>query len=143
MFSLRTKLILFMSMLTIFIGILSCLSFLIHSKSQQEEALKKLGTSLVMQLAQDSEVKHAMNYTQSAFLDAPIKRVQTLDMEEEIGYCRISNIKSVIIEEKAPWINVQMKKFQRDMTTKIQMYSLPIARSPLQARPFMIFQSQL
>lgn len=110
MFSLRTKLILFMSMLTIFIGILSCLFFLIHSKSQQEEALKKLGTSLVMQLAQDSEVKHAMNYAQSAFLDAPIKRVQTLDMEEEIGYCRISNIKSVIIEEKAPWINVQMKK---------------------------------
>src|SRR3990172_617928 len=110
MFSLRTKLILFMSMLTIFIGILSCLFFLIHSKSQQEEALKKLGTSLVMQLAQDSEVKHALNYTQSAFLDAPIKRVQTLDMEEEIGYCRISNIKSVIIEEKAPWISVRMKE---------------------------------
>ena len=110
MFSLRTKLILFMGILIIIIGILSCLFFLIHSKSQQEEALRKLGTSLVMQLAQDSEVKHALNYTQSAFLDAPIKRVQTLDMEEEIGYWRISNIKSVIIEEKAPWISVQMKE---------------------------------
>src|SRR3990167_5832847 len=85
MFSLRTKLILFMSMLTIFIGILSCLFFLIHSKSQQEEALKKLGTSLVMQLAQDSEVKHALNYTQSAFFFFPI-------------------------EEKAPWISVRMKE---------------------------------
>ena len=63
-----------------------------------------------MQLAQDSEVKHALNYTQSAFLDAPIKRVQALDMEEEIGYCRISNIKSVIIKEKAPWISVRMKE---------------------------------
>ena len=99
-----------MGILIFIIGILICLFFLIHSKSQQEEALKKLGTSLVMQLAQDSEVKHAMNYAQSAFLDAPIKRVQTLDMEEEIGYCRISNIKSVIIEEKAPWISGQMKE---------------------------------
>ncbi|MBI2470671.1 MAG: HAMP domain-containing protein [Planctomycetes bacterium] len=110
MFSIRTKLIIFMGMLTIFIGILSCLFFLIHSKKQQEEALKKLGTSLVMQLAQDSEVKHALNYTQSAFLDAPIKRIQALDMEEEISYYRISNIKSVIIEEKASWINTRMKE---------------------------------
>lgn len=109
MFSLRAKLIFFMGMLTIFIGILSCLFFLFHSKRQQEEALKKLGTSLVTQLAQDSEVKHALNYTQSAFLDAPIKRVQALDMEDEIGYCRISNVKAIIIEEKAAWLNIQMQ----------------------------------
>src|SRR3990167_5495925 len=110
MFSLRTKLIFFMGILIIIIGILSCLFFLIYSKKQQEEALKKLGTSLVILLAQDNEVKHALNYTQSAFLDAPVKKVQALDMEEEIGYWRISNIKTVLIEEKASWLKVQMKE---------------------------------
>lgn len=110
MFSIRTKLIIFMGMLTVFIGVLSCLFFLVYSKKQQQEALKKLGTSLVMQLALDSEVKHALNYSQSAFLDAPIKRIKALDMEEEISYFRISNIKSVIIEEKAPWISARIKE---------------------------------
>jgi len=110
MFSLRTKLILFMGILIIIIGILSCLFFLIYSKRQQEEALRKLGTSLVILLAQDNEVKHALNYTQSAFLDAPVKKVQALDREEEIGYWRISNIKTVMVEEKAPWLKIQMKE---------------------------------
>ena len=110
MFSLRTKLILFMGILIIIIGILICLFFLIHSKRQQEETLRKLGTSLVTLLAQDNEVKHALNYTQSAFLDAPIKKVQALDMEEEIGYWRISNSKTVMVEENASWLNIQMKE---------------------------------
>src|SRR3989339_608972 len=110
MFSLRTKLILFMGILIIIIGILICLFFLIHSKRQQEESLRKLGTSLVTLLAQDNEVKHALNYTQSAFLDAPIKKVQALDMEEEIGYWRISNSKTVMVEENASWLNIQMKE---------------------------------
>ena len=110
MFSLRTKLILFMGILIIIIGILICLFFLIHSKRQQEETLRKLGTSLVTLLAQDNEVKHALNYTQSAFLDAPIKKVQALDREEEIGYWRISNSKTVMVEENASWLNIQMKE---------------------------------
>src|SRR3989304_4080141 len=110
MFSLRTKRILFMGILIIIIGILSCLFFLIYSKKQQGGALRKLGTSLVILLAQDNEVKHALNYTQSAFLDAPVKKVQALDREEEIGYWRISNIKTVLIEEKASWLKVQMKE---------------------------------
>ncbi|HHT9146194.1 MAG: ATP-binding protein [Candidatus Brocadiaceae bacterium] len=110
MFSLRTKLIFFMGILIIIIGILSCLFFLIYSKRQQEDALRKLGTSLVILLAQDNEVKHALNYTQSAFLDAPIKKVQALDREEEIGYWRISNIKTVLVEENASWLNIQMKE---------------------------------
>jgi signal transduction histidine kinase len=99
-----------MGILIIIIGILSCLFFLIYSKRQQEEALRKLGTSLVILLAQDNEVKHALNYTQSAFLDAPVKKVQALDREEEIGYWRISNIKTVMVEEKAPWLKIQMKE---------------------------------
>ena len=50
-----------MGILIIIIGILICLFFLIHSKRQQEETLRKLGTSLVTLLAQDNEVKHALN----------------------------------------------------------------------------------
>ncbi|MDE2217044.1 MAG: HAMP domain-containing protein [Planctomycetota bacterium] len=110
MFSIRSKLILFMSLLIIIIGTLSCLFFLIHSKKQQEKTLKKLGTSLVMLLAQDDEVKQALNYAQPAFLDTPISRIQALDRDEEIGYLRISNTQSVIVEEKTPWIDIDMKE---------------------------------
>jgi len=99
-----------MSLLIIIIGTLSCLFFLIHSKKQQEDTLKKLGTSLVMLLAQDDEVKQALNYAQPAFLDTPIRRIQALDRDEEIGYLRISNIQSVMVEEKTPWIDIDMKE---------------------------------
>ena len=110
MISIRIKLILFMSMLVVIIGTLSCLFFLNHTKRQQEEALKKFGTSLVMLLAQDNEVKHALRSAQPAFLDAPIHRVRDLDREEEIGYLRISNNHAVMVEEKAPWINVDLNE---------------------------------
>ncbi|MBE7444833.1 MAG: HAMP domain-containing protein [Planctomycetia bacterium] len=109
MMSIRTKFIFFMSMLVIMIGLLSCLFFLIHSKRQQEEVLKRFGTSLVMLLAQDNEVKHALSSAQPAFLDAPIHKVRELDREEEIGYLRISNSQAVMVEEKAPWINIDLK----------------------------------
>ncbi|MFN3531456.1 MAG: PAS domain S-box protein [Candidatus Brocadia sp.] len=110
MIGIRAKLILFMSSLVIIIGTLSCLFFLIHAKRQQKEALKSFGTSLVMMLAQDIEVKHALRYSQPAFLDAPIQRIKALDREEEIGYLRISNIQSVLVEEKAPWMNIDIKE---------------------------------
>ncbi|MDN3512833.1 MAG: ATP-binding protein [Candidatus Brocadia sp.] len=110
MVSIRIKLILFMSALVIIIGILSCGFFLIHSKSQQNEALKRFGTSLVMLLSQDTEVKHALRASQPAFLDAPIHRIRELDREEEIGYLRISNNQSVMAEEKAHWITADMKE---------------------------------
>src|SRR5574337_47384 len=110
MISIRTKLILFISVLVIMIVTLSCILFLIHSKRQQEETFKKLGMSLVMLLAQDNEVKYALNYTQPAFLDTPIKRIRALDREDEIGYLRISNIQSVLVEETASWINIDTKE---------------------------------
>ena len=106
----RAKLMLFTSTLVIIIGTLSCLFFLIHAKRQQEEALNNFGRSLVLLLAQDNEVKYAMTYTQPAFLDTPIKRIRALDREEEIGYLRISNIQTTLVEEKAPWINFDIKE---------------------------------
>ena len=87
--SIRTKLIVFMSVLIIVIGTISCVFILVYSKRQQEESLKKLGTSLVMLLAEDNEVKHALGYAQPAFLDSPIHKIKALDGEEEIGYLRI------------------------------------------------------
>ncbi len=110
MIGIRTKLILFMSSLVIIIGTFSCLFFLIHAKRQQEEALKSFGTSLVMLLAQDIEVKHALSYSQHAFLDTPVKRIKALDREGEIAYLRISGIHSVLSEEKAPWLDIEMKE---------------------------------
>ncbi|TLD43332.1 MAG: diguanylate cyclase/phosphodiesterase (GGDEF & EAL domains) with PAS/PAC sensor(s) [Candidatus Jettenia ecosi] len=84
--------------------------FLIHLKRQQDNALRKLGTSLVMLLAQDDEVKHALSYTQPAFLDAPIKRIKALDAEGEIGYLRVSDIQKVIVEEKSSRINLNIEE---------------------------------
>lgn len=110
MIGIRTKLILFMSSLVIVIGTLSCLFFLIYVKRQQEEGIVQLGRSLVFLLAQDNEIKHALMSKQPAFLDAPIKKIRALDREEEIGYLRISNTQSVLVEEKAPWIEVDMKE---------------------------------
>lgn len=72
--------------------------------------MKNFGISLIMLLAYDSEVKYAMTYNQPAFLDTPIKRIRALDREEEIGYLRISNIQTTLIEEKAPWMNMDMKE---------------------------------
>ncbi|NUN24530.1 MAG: HAMP domain-containing protein, partial [Candidatus Jettenia caeni] len=108
--SIRTKLILFISTLIIIIGALSCLFFLVNSKKQQEDALRRFGISLIMLFAQDDEVKHALSYTQPAFLDAPIKRIKALDTEGEIGYLRISNTQKIMVEEKAPWITADMEK---------------------------------
>ncbi|TLD42145.1 MAG: Sensor protein of zinc sigma-54-dependent two-component system [Candidatus Jettenia ecosi] len=110
MMSIRTKLILFISTLIIIIGALSCLFFLVNSKKQQEDALRRFGISLIMLFAQDDEVKHALSYTQPAFLDTPIKRIKALDTEGEIGYLRISNTQKIMVEEKAPWITADMGK---------------------------------
>ncbi|MCF6155950.1 MAG: HAMP domain-containing protein [Candidatus Brocadia sp.] len=125
MISIRIKLILFTSMLVIIIGALSCLFFLSHAKRQQKDALKRLGTSLVMLLVQDNEVKHALRSIQPAFLDAPIHRVRELDSEDEIGYLRISNSQTVMFEEKAPWVNVDMKKipFRKDYQNPVTTFS--------------------
>ncbi|TVL99337.1 MAG: hypothetical protein CV087_18460 [Candidatus Brocadia sp. WS118] len=110
MIGIRTKLMLFTSTLVIMISTLSCLFFLIHAKRQEEEALKNFGMSLIMLLAQDNEVRYAMTYTQPAFLDTPVKRIRALDREEELGYLRISNIQKTLIEEKATWMNIDMKE---------------------------------
>lgn len=123
MISIRIKLILLVSILVIFIGTLCCALFLYHTKRQQEEALKKFGTSLILLLAQDKEVAYALRSEQTAFLDAAINRVRKLDREEEIGYLRISDNQKVLVEEKAQKINLNMgeipmqKNLQKQSTT--------------------------
>jgi signal transduction histidine kinase len=120
MVGIRTKLILFMSTVIVIIGMLTCVFFLLHSKKQQEDALRKFGISLVMLLAQDNEVKHALSFTQPAFLDTPISRVTALDREEEIGYLHIYNLQSTLIEETAPWINISMEEISASKSPKMQ-----------------------
>ena len=110
MISIRTRLIFYMSMLVIIVGAVSCVFFLIYSKKQQEESLKKLGGSLVMLLAQDNEVKDALSYSQRAFLDTPIHVVNELDIEKEIGYLRVATNQSILVEERAPWIDIDMEE---------------------------------
>ena len=119
MISIRTKLIVFMSVLIIVIGTISGVFILLYSKRQQEESLKKLGTSLVMLLAEDNEVKHALGYAQPAFLDSPIHKIKALDGEEEIGYLRISNNQATMIEESASWINMDLKEIPISLDSNI------------------------
>ena len=120
MVGIRTKLILFMSTVIVIIGTLICVFFLLHSKKQQEDALRKFGISLVMLLAQDNEVKNALSFTQPAFLDAPISRVTALDREKEIGYLHIYNPQSTLIEETAPWINISMEEILTSKSPKMR-----------------------
>lgn len=110
MISIRLKLIFFVSILIIMISVLCCVFFLRHTKRQQEDALKKFGTSLIMLLVQDNEVAYALHSAQPAFLDAAVNRLWELDREEEIGYLRISNNQRVLREETSPRINVAMKE---------------------------------
>ena len=110
MIGISTKIIAFTSAMTIVIATLSCILFLMHTKRQQEQAVKKFGESLVILLAQDNEVKYALSFTQQAFLDVPLKRIQSLDREKEIAYWRISNIQSLLIEGNAPWLTIDMEE---------------------------------
>ena len=107
MVSIRTRLIVLICLLIAVIDILSCLFFFIHTKNAQETMFKKLGTSLATMLAQDNEVGLALDHAQTAFLGNPIKRVQAFDRDKEIGYWRITNNQTVLVEEKAIWCAIQ------------------------------------
>ncbi|OQY98535.1 MAG: hypothetical protein B6D35_11805 [Candidatus Brocadia sp. UTAMX2] len=110
MMSIRTKLILQVGILVIIIDALCCVFFLYHAKRQQEDALRKFGTALIILLAQDNEVTYALRSAQPAFLDAAINRLRALDMEDEIGYVRILNNETVMIEEKSSRIKLNMEE---------------------------------
>src|SRR3989304_2345648 len=110
MVSIRTRLIVLICLLIATIDILSCLFFFIHTKNAQEAVFRKLGISLATMLAQDNEVELALSHAQPAFLDAPIKRILAFDRDKEIGYWRIMTTQAVVIEEKSPWVDVDMGK---------------------------------
>jgi HD-GYP domain-containing protein (c-di-GMP phosphodiesterase class II)/HAMP domain-containing protein len=76
----------------------------------QEAVFKKLGISLATMLAQDNEVKLSLSHAQPAFLNASIQRISSFDRDKEIGYWRIMNTQTVVIEEKSPWVDVDIKK---------------------------------
>src|SRR3990172_9584660 len=108
--SLRTRLIVLICLLISIIDVGGCFFFYIHTKNAQEKVFEKLGMSLVTMLAQDSEVELAINHVQPAFLRTPVKRVLTFDRDREIGYWRISNTQTVMLEEKAWWCNVKLNE---------------------------------
>ncbi|MBI5678386.1 MAG: GAF domain-containing protein [Planctomycetes bacterium] len=110
MISIRTRLIVLICLLIAVIDILSCLFFFVHTKRVQEAVFKKLGISLATMLAQDNEVKLSLSHAQPAFLNASIQRISSFDRDKEIGYWRIMNTQSVVIEEKSPWVDVDIKK---------------------------------
>ncbi|MFO0792611.1 MAG: PAS domain S-box protein [Candidatus Brocadiaceae bacterium] len=108
MVGIRTKLIIFMNLLLIAISAMSSVYLLIHAKNQQKERLEEMGISLVMLLSQDNEVRHALKYTQPAFLGIPLKRIELLDREKQIGYWRISDGQTTLVGEKFPQTNIQI-----------------------------------
>ncbi|MBI5796134.1 MAG: HD domain-containing protein [Planctomycetes bacterium] len=110
MISIRTRLIVLICLLIAVIDILSCLFFFVHTKRVQEAVFKKLGISLATMLAQDNEVKLSLSHAQPAFLNASIQRISSFDRDKEIGYWRIMNTQTVVIEEKSPWVDVDIKK---------------------------------
>lgn len=108
--SIRTRLILFISLLIILVDTLCCLLFFTLSKKQHEDALKEFGISFATLLAHDSEVKFAINQGQEVLLHTSIKRILTADRDRVVGYWRISNRKNVILEEISPWANIKIEE---------------------------------
>ncbi len=103
--SIRTKLTIFISLLLVVLDALTCLFFYMHERKGHEELLMETGTTLIMMLSQDNEVGYAINQTQPAFLDLPLKRLMIADGGRQIGYWRIASKQSVVTEGKASWIN--------------------------------------
>jgi len=110
MISIRTRLIVLICLLIAVIDMLSCLFFFVHTKRVQEAVFKKLGISLATMLAQDNEVKLSLSHAQPVFLNASLQRISSFDRDKEIGYWRIMNTQTVVIEEKSPWVDVDIKK---------------------------------
>ena len=108
-FSIRYKFILFTSLLIIFIGVASCWFFSSQIKKQLEEELMKRGYSLIVQLAQDGEVKDSMSVAQRAFFDEPIMRLRKLDRDQELAFWRVLLVPdNVLLEEKEQWIKTDV-----------------------------------
>ncbi len=106
----RTRLILFLNLIIISVDLISCFFFLVLFRKYQEKELKRLGTTLVVLFAQDNETKYALYYSQPSFLDAPMRKIQLFDEEDEIGYWRISDMEGILREEKSPWADIQMNE---------------------------------
>lgn len=108
-------------------NVLGCLVFLNSSRNQHIQDLKKLGFSLSIHLAQDSEVIHAINCNQPAFLDASIKKIKQLDTEGEIGYWRISGNKKTLREDIA--LTADLKFEEIPVYAGLQEMSEPMVAS--------------
>ncbi len=108
-FSIRIKFILFTSLLIIFIGVASCWYFSSQIKKQLEDELKKRGFSLIVQLAQDGEVKDSMSVAQRAFFEDPINRLRELDRDKELAFWRVLLVPdNILLEEKESWIETNV-----------------------------------
>ncbi|MDR4504671.1 MAG: ATP-binding protein [Candidatus Scalindua sp.] len=108
-FSLRIKFIVFTSLLIVFIGIASCWFFSTQIKKQLEDELKKRGYSLIVQLAQDGEVKDSMSVAQKAFFEDPINRLRALDRDKELAFWRVLLVPdNILLEEKESWIDTNV-----------------------------------
>ncbi|MCP5007218.1 MAG: HAMP domain-containing protein [Planctomycetes bacterium] len=103
--SIRFKFLLFMTLLLILIGIVSCSFFYTQIKKQLEDELKKRGYSLIVQLAQDGEVKDSMSVAQKAFFEDPISRLRKLDRDKELAFWRVLLVPdNILLEENESWI---------------------------------------
>ncbi len=109
-----------MCLLVVVIDTFTCLFFLYHSRKEQEEELKKLGSSLVVLLANDTEVYSAITYSQPAFLDNPFRMLLKSDRDEEVGYWRVMNTHAILSEGKASWNGVPWEEIPSVKDSQIQ-----------------------
>lgn len=108
-FNLRIKFILFTSLLIVFIGTTSCWFFSTQIKRQLEDELKKRGYSLIVQLAQDGEVKDSMSVAQRAFFEDPINRLRELDRDKELAFWRVLLVPdNILLEENESWMDTNV-----------------------------------
>lgn len=116
-FNLKYKFVLILALPIAIIGIFCSLYIFYATKHQLVAEIEKRGLFLATHLAQDGEIKGAIEIQQRAFFDAPIHRLKELDSEKELAFWRIVLTSGgVVAQEKEPWIKTPIEDLPLQFT---------------------------
>ncbi|MCF6148098.1 MAG: PAS domain S-box protein [Candidatus Kuenenia sp.] len=107
--SIKAKLTTFMALLILIVSAICCTIFYLHDRKEHSEQLVKFGSSLASLLAQDNDVKLAITANQPAFLEAPIRNINSYDIDKEVAYWKVMNRNSIIKEGQISFLEFQVQ----------------------------------
>jgi signal transduction histidine kinase len=109
-FNLKHKFVLILALPIFILGVFCSVYYFYASKHQLVGEMMKRGMFLATHLAQDAEIKGAIEIRQRAFFDAPIHNLRELDSEKELAFWRVVLTSGeVMAQGKEPWIKTPME----------------------------------